>query len=168
MKIAASRRWLTAGLAVAGLAAGLAVATPAAAQYRQIIPNDMRKCSGQGPAVRVNVAGVKSSSGTMRVQLYHATKQDWLESGRWLYRTEAPAKAGNMSFCMPVPGTGSYAIAIRHDVNGNGDTDIFSDGGAMSNNPSVNIFNLGRPSVKKTAFAVGNEVKTINLQMKYM
>jgi uncharacterized protein (DUF2141 family) len=37
----------------------------------------------------------------------------------------------------------------------------------MSNNPSINIFNLGKPSYKKTAFSVGNEVKTISIAMKY-
>ena len=168
MTIAANRRLLTASLAVAGLAASLGVAAPAAAQYRQVIPNDMSKCSGAGPAVRVNVAGVKSSSGRLRVQLYRATKQDWLESGRWLQRIEAPAKAGSMSFCLPVPGAGSYAVAVRHDVNGNGSTDILKDGGAMSNDPSVNVFNLGKPSVSKTAFPVGNEVKTITVSMRYL
>ncbi|HCB79650.1 MAG TPA: hypothetical protein DEP68_12890, partial [Erythrobacter sp.] len=66
-----------------------------------------------------------------------------------IYRMEAPAKAGTMTFCMPVPKPGVYGIAVRHDVNGNGSTDIFKDGGAMSNNPSINIFNLGKPSYKK-------------------
>ena len=29
----------------------------------------------------------------------------------------------------------------------------------MSNNPSINIFNLGKPSYKKTGFDVGNGVE---------
>ena len=156
-------RTVAAALALAGL-----VAAPAHAQYRQKIANDPAKCRGKGPAVSVSVSAIKSSAGTMRVQLYRATKEDWLETGRWIYRIEAPARAGSMSFCMPVPEAGSYAIAVRHDVNDNDDTDLTQDGGGMSNNPSINIFNLGKPSVAKTAFAVGNEVKAIAIRMRYM
>jgi uncharacterized protein (DUF2141 family) len=68
---------------------------------------------------------------------------------------------------MPVPASGTYAIAVRHDVNGNGKTDLRTDGGGMSNNPSINILNLGRPGVDKTAFRVGDEVKSISIQMRY-
>jgi uncharacterized protein (DUF2141 family) len=158
-------------LAAAAVAATLAVAmTPAeaAAQYRQKIGNDMSRCQGSGPAVRVNITGIESASGTIRVQLYRGTKADWLESGRWLYRIEVPAKAGSMSFCLPAPAAGSYGVAVRHDVNGNGKTDLSQDGGGMSNNPSLNIFNLGKPSYTKTAFAVGNVVKAISIRMRYM
>jgi uncharacterized protein (DUF2141 family) len=148
---------------------GLAAATPALAQYKQEIRNDMRRCSaGEGPAVMVTVDGVKSGSGKLRVQAYRATSADWLQKGRWLSRIEVPARAGTMTFCMPVPAAGRYAIAVRHDANGNGDTDIRTDGGAMSNNPSINIFNLGKPSVTKTGFDVGRSVKSIRVQMRYM
>ena len=117
--------------------------------------------------MRVTITGIKESSGTIRVQSYRGTKEDWLEKGRWINRMEAPARAGTMTFCMPVPRPGTYGIAVRHDVNGNGETDIFSDGGAMSNNPSINIFNLGKPSYKKTAFNVGHGVETMSIRMRY-
>jgi uncharacterized protein (DUF2141 family) len=73
-----------------------------------------------------------------------------------------------MTVCVPLPEAGHYGIAVRHDVNGNGKTDLTSDGGGMSNNPSINIFNLGKPSYKKTGFDVGNAPKTISITMKYM
>ena len=159
-------------LAVAAIALGalgLATSAPALAQYRQTIGNDMSKCNAQaGPAVMVTVDGIKSSSGKVRVQSYRATASEWLAKGRWLNRIEAPARTGTMTFCMPVPAAGTYGIAVRHDANGNGSTDLTKDGGAMSNNPSINIFNLGKPSYKKTAFPVGNEVKSIHIQMRYM
>ena len=78
-----------------------------------------------------------------------------------------PARKGKMTFCMPVPKAGAYAIAVRHDANGNGETDIREDGGAMSNNPSINIFNLGKPGIDKTRFEVGSGVSSISLVMKY-
>lgn len=164
------------GLPALGAAALMMAATgsPVAAQassssdYRNIIANNMRSCApGAGPAIRVTINGVKSSSGKIRAQVYNATTGDWLEKGRWLNRIEIPARKGRMIVCMPVPSTGSYAVAVRHDANGNGETDISQDGGAMSNNPSINIFNLGKPGVDKTTFDVGSGVSAISITMKY-
>jgi uncharacterized protein (DUF2141 family) len=156
-------------LVLATAALGMATAAPAAAQYRQKIGNDMSQCrTGSGPAVMITVDGVKASTGTLRVQSYRGTDADWLRKGRWINRIEAPAREGRMTFCMPVPTSGSYGIAVRHDLNRNGKTDLSQDGGGMSNNPSINIFNLGKPSYKKTAFSVGDGVTSIRIQMKYM
>lgn len=162
------RRVISALAIAATAAAGLALALPAEAQSRQEITNNPAPCRGAGPAVRITLNEVKNSSGTIRVQLYRGTEADWLESGRWIYRMEMPARAGTMNVCMPVPSAGTYGIAIRHDVNGNGSTDIMSDGGAMSGNPSLNIFNLGKPSFRKTKFDIGNEVLPMTLRMRYM
>lgn len=155
-------------VAILGGLVSLGLAAPAQAQYGQKITNDAAKCRGDGPAVRITVNDIKSATGKIRVQLYRGTKADWLASGRWIYRIEVPARAGTMNFCMPVPEPGTYAVAIRHDVNGNGETDLTRDGGGMSNNPSINLFNLGKPSVTKTAFPVGQEVKAITIRMRYM
>ena len=171
------RKNLTAAIAVAARVGGgtilgmaaVALALPAQAQYNQKIGNDLAKCSaGAGPAVRINIADVKSSSGTIRVQLYRATKADWLTSGRWLNRMELPARAGSMTVCVPAPGPGTYGIAVRHDVNNNGKTDLTQDGGGMSNNPSINIFNLGKPSYNRVAFDLGDEVKAMTIRMRYL
>ncbi len=154
--------------AMAALAlGGLAISAPAMAQFKQKISNDPAKCRGSNPSVVVTLTGIKSSSGTIRVQSYRGIKSDWLEKGRWLSRIQTKANAGTMTFCVPVPSSGTYAIAVRHDINGNGSTDIFSDGGGMSNNPSINIFNLGKPSYKKTAFEVGDGAKSISIRMRY-
>lgn len=156
----------TLAIAVTVLGA-ITIAQPVLAQYQQEIRNDPARCRGAGPAVRVTVSGIESDQGNLRVQIYNGTEADWLASGRWLYRIEVPARAGAMSFCLPVPVAGSYAVAVRHDVNGNGRTDITSDGGAMSNNPSINILNLGRPSVRRTRFDVSG-VTSIAVNMRYM
>lgn len=160
-------------LSLASLGA-IAPAAPAMAQasggsdYRNKITNNMRSCApGGGPAIRVTINGIKESSGMIRAQVYNGTRADWLESGRWLNRVELPARRGRMTVCLPVPESGNYAVAVRHDINGNGKTDIRTDGGAMSNNPSINIFNLGKPSVDKTRFNVGTGVKSIAITMKY-
>ena len=156
------------GHATLALALAAALAAPAAAQFRNKISDDPARCrAGAGPAVNVHVSGLTPAKGTLRVQLYRGTESDWLKPGRWLNRIELPVRAGATTVCMPVPGPGTYGIAVRHDVNGNGKTDLRADGGGMSNNPSINILNLGKPSYKQTAFAVGSGVKSISIQMRY-
>lgn len=156
------------GIAASGLTLANSAQAQTSVQFRQKITNNVGKCRGKGPAVWIGVSNIKAGGGTIRVQLYRGIKSDWLESGRWIYRMEVPARAGSMNFCMPVPKTGTYGIAVRHDLNSNGKTDLTSDGGGMSNNPSINIFNLGKPGYKKTAFSVGNAVKSLGIRMRYL
>lgn len=155
-------KFLSTSLCVALLAVSVA-----ANAEGQVISNDLSKCRS-GPSTLVQISGVKAGTGRIRVQSYRATSADWLVKGRWITRIEVPARAGSMTVCVPLPEAGSYGIAVRHDVNGNGKTDLRSDGGGMSNNPSINIFNLGKPSYTKTAFSVGNAPRTISITMKYM
>lgn len=149
----------------------LCVAAPALAQ-RQEIGNNLSRCaaSASGPAVLINVRGFSAPTGNVRVQSYPATKAAWLTKGEWLDRIETAVRPndGAMRFCMPVPEPGEYGIAVRHDVNGNGKTDLSKDGGGFSNNPSINIFNLGKPSVNKAAFYAGPGVTKITINLRYM
>ena len=152
----------------AAAAIALGLSAPAGAQFRNEIAHSVVPCQGEGPAVWIHVTGIDGSNGTMRVQLYPGTQADWLERGRWINRIEVPARSGAMQVCMPVPRPGNYAIAIRHDKNDNGRTDITSDGGGMSNNPSINIFNLGKPGIDKTRFSIGREVLPMTIRMRYL
>ena len=151
----------------ASLCVALLSLSVAANAEGQVISNDLSKCRS-GPSTLVQISGVKAGSGKIRVQSYRANASEWLAKGRWLTRIEVPARAGSMTVCVPLPQAGAYGIAVRHDFNGNGKTDLSTDGGGMSNNPSINIFNLGKPSYKKTAFEVGNAPRTISITMKYM
>lgn len=161
-------RFLFRKTALALAVGSMAVAAPAVAQFRNKIANEADKCrDGAGPAVKVQISGITPAQGTLRVQLYPGTAADWLKAGHWLNRIEVPARGATTTVCMPVPAPGTYAIAVRHDVNGNGKTDIRADGGGMSNNPAISILNLGKPSYEKTAFAVGDSVKTISIRMRY-
>ncbi len=145
----------------------LALAPAAQAQYNREIPHNPSACNSGGPAIKVTVTGIRSGQGTMRVQSYYGTRADWLTKGKWLTRIETPARAGTMTFCVPVTEAGTYAVAVRHDVNNNGRTDLREDGGGMSNNPSINVFNLGRPSHTRTAFSVGPGITSITINMRY-
>ena len=151
----------------ASLCVALLSLSVAANAEGQVLPNDLAKCRS-GPSTLVQISGVKAGSGKIRVQSYRANASEWLAKGRWLTRIEVPARASSMTVCVPLPQAGSYGIAVRHDVNGNGKTDLSADGGGMSNNPSINIFNLGKPSVDKAAFYAGPGVTRITINLKYM
>ncbi|APG62108.1 hypothetical protein LPB140_03995 [Sphingorhabdus lutea] len=134
------------------------------------VSNNLSTCnSGKGPAVLVTITGIKNSEGKIRVQSYKANSSEWLARGKWLHRIESSASQGTMSICVPITaGNNTYGIAVRHDRNANGKTDISKDGGGFSNNPSLNIFNLGKPSYKKVGFTAGSGVTRITINMKYM
>ncbi len=146
-------------------------------QAGTVISNDMSKCAtGKGPSVLVILRGIRPNDGKrldgkVRVQTYKGTKEDWLKRGRWLNRVESLPKPGAMRFCLPVPKPGDYGVAVRHDINGNGKTDISNDGGGFSNNPKLSNFRIitGRTAVKLSSakFYVGKGVKQIVIDMNY-
>src|SRR5262245_17041542 len=108
-------KFLSAVLPALALASLAAASSPVLADGQRI-GNDLRRCDGDGPAVRVTVTSIRSSTGTIRVQSYHGTASEWLVSGRWLARIEVPARQGTMAFCVPVGSGGTYGIAVRHDA----------------------------------------------------
>ena len=67
--------------------------------------------------------------------------------------------------CVAVPGQGRYAVAVRHDSDGNGHSG-WSDGGGFSRNPSVSLLSL-RPSYDNVAFNVTRGVARVNITLLY-
>jgi uncharacterized protein (DUF2141 family) len=157
-------------IAAALVATAIFVAPAHAVAQRQMIENDLSRCvASAGPAVMVEVSGFQGSTGAIRVQSYPATKEAWLAKGAWINRIDTRVQLvnGKMKFCLPLPAAGRYAIAVRHDRNGNGKTDISQDGGGFSNNPKASIFNLGKPAASKAAIAVGNAPLSISVALQY-
>jgi uncharacterized protein (DUF2141 family) len=167
-------RYALAAAGAAGLVLG-GVGAPLAAQsytYAQSGPNDMSLCApGKGPAVRITVSGLKSSSGNLFVRAYPANSSDWLKSKRYIMRVDAAPRAGSMTVCMPLPAPGQYAIAVQHDANGNRSTDISTDGAGMSNNPKIKKI-LGLvprpPSVDKARFTAGPGITRMAIAIQYL
>jgi uncharacterized protein (DUF2141 family) len=160
-----------AALAAVGLALGAAPLAAQAYTYARTGPNDMGLCApGKGPAVRITVTGLKSSEGNLFVRAYPANSRDWLQSKRYIMRIDAKPQAGTTTVCVPLPTAGDYAIAVQHDANSNGKTDL-SDGAGMSNNPGVKKV-LGLiprpPSVEKTRFTASDGITRMTISMQYM
>ncbi len=148
-------------------------ASPVAAQGKGAIlgPYAARCTSGNAPAVLVNVVGLKQRTGALRLRTFGGATSTWFEKKGWITRVEiATPASGPIRICMPVSAPGTYAIDLRHDMNGNGETDR-SDGGGASGDPKVTLldFVFGRkPSPKVTALAVGRGVTEITITVMYL
>lgn len=146
-------------LLVASLLALAATAAPAA-----IVGADAPACQSGRPSLVVQVSGFKQPSGTVRVAVYAA--RGYLAKGGKLRKVVVPVRSTYpLDICIAVPSAGQYAIAVHHDVNGNGDKDA-SDGGGYSGNPRLSITNL-RPSFRRTAVQVGDVPRQVAVRLQY-
>lgn len=155
---------------VVAVSAAFTVFLPLGAEAAAVGPH-AALCDAGGSAVLVQVDGLKSRTGTIRVQLYSNDTRTFLEKGEWLERVDIPvSRTGAMDVCLPVPKPGNYAVSVRHDLNGNGKSDR-SDGGGFSGNPDVSLGDLitkKKPSMSKAQFAVGNETRPIRVVLNYV
>lgn len=146
-------------LLFAPLFAATAASAPAA-----ILGSDAGACLSGKPSMIVRVSGFKQPSGTVKVALYAA--QGYLAKGGKLGKVVVPVHSlAPIDICIAVPAPGEYAVAVHHDINGNGNKDA-SDGGGYSGNPRLSITNL-RPSFGKTAVQVGQAPRQVTVMLQY-
>jgi uncharacterized protein (DUF2141 family) len=157
---------LTLAAATVALVAATAAAAPAKAQ--EILGPDAAACRAgtPGPAALVRVYGFKSRSGTLRVQLYGNNPDDFLAKGKKLKRIDLPVSpSGDMNVCVDLPSYGEYAIAVRHDRDGNRKSG-WSDGGGFSGNPKISLTSL-KPDFEEASFAARQGVTVVDVVMNY-
>ncbi|WBH16226.1 DUF2141 domain-containing protein [Sphingomonas radiodurans] len=134
-------------------------------------PYAARCTAGDSPSILVTVVGLKSRTGTIRVRTFGGATSTWFEKTKWITRVEVPTPAsGPIRVCLPVAAPGTYAIDMRHDMNGNSETDR-SDGGGASGDPKVTLldFVFGRkPPPHVTAVTVGRGVTEITVTAMYL
>lgn len=147
----------------------LAAAAPASA-HAAVLGPDATACEGSGPAMLVQIQGLKKRTGTIRVQSYGGNPSRYFEKGTYLRRIDLPVPAtGPVDICMPVPGNGTYAISVRHDLDSSGKTGL-SDGGGMSGNPRLSLFDVmfkRKPDPQKVQVAVHGVVR-VPIVMNYV
>lgn len=156
----------------AGVVMGLAVlgvSSPLLAQDADAAPlgPDAAVCRrGNAPSVLVRIPAFKTRTGKVRVQIYGSNPADFLAKGKWLRRVDLPvARSGPMDVCVSLPRPGNYAVAVRHDLDGNGKSG-WSDGGGFSRNPSLSLLNL-KPDYRKVAISVGAATRPVEVYLNY-
>jgi uncharacterized protein (DUF2141 family) len=150
-----------------------ALAAPASAARGAVFGPHVAACSsGSGkPAMLVQVLGLKSRTGIVRVQSYGGDPARFLAKGSWLERIDVPTpKSGAVEICLPVPKSGLYAVSVRHDVNGSGKSDM-RDGGGISGNPEVSLTDVifkRKPDASEIAIRVGAGVTPVPVVVNYV
>ena len=149
------------------MAAGAAALLLAAqgSPARAALGPDAAACRGPGPALLVNVDGFKARTGRIRVNVYGSDPSKFLARGQYVRQVNVPVtRAGAMPICVSLPGAGRYAVAVRHDVDSDGND--WGDGGGFSRNPRLSLTNL-RPNYNNVAINVGRAVQPVNVVLNY-
>src|SRR3954447_2187757 len=140
---------------LAGLLALFLVAAPSAVSAQ--LGSDAAVCRAGRPSILVNVIGFNQRTGNVRVALYD-DPATFLQHGHTVRKINLPVTpSGPMRICIAVPHPGRYAVAVRHDVDGDNARGDWSDGGGFSRNPHVTFLHL-RPSFDAVAVNVGTGV----------
>lgn len=140
-----------------------------AARRAQRKRENRQACEGRENVIHVIVSDVRSDKGTITADLHGERPEEFLKKGAKLLRVREPAEVGQVAFCLPAPGPGTYAIGLYHDENGNKRLDknflgIPVEPLGVSNNPT---FFFGPPSHADSAFSVGPEGTTLEIVLKY-
>ncbi|WP_033920381.1 DUF2141 domain-containing protein [Sphingomonas sp. 37zxx] len=157
------------------LAAAIATvgAGPAFAQA-EVLGTDRDACIGNdGPAIRVNVTGLKDRTGRLKLELYPANEDDFLKDDRDLLAqgkvfrrvwADTPA-SGTVSLCIRTPRPGRYAILFTHDRDGKNKFNFWKDGAGF---PSNKRLGRSRPNVSQAVIDVGGGVTATNIRVQYL
>ena len=147
-------------------AASLALIASAGAQAAPMGPDAATCARDSGPSVLVRVSGFKAITGNLRVQIYGDDPKRFLAKGGKLKRIDLPVTTTQMNVCVALPGAGNYAVAVRHDVDGDNAKGDWGDGGGFSRNPRISLFDL-KPDYDEVMISVGRDTRVVDVVMNY-
>ena len=154
-------------LLTAAAVATAALAIPAPAQAKAVGPY-AQLCAAGKPAVLVRVTGLKAPRGSVAVKLYRSNAQ-FLEKGAYIRKVEVPVNhRGPIDVCVPVPASGRYALAVRHEV---GADKSRSDGGGFSGNPKLTLMDAllkRKPNLNQVSFQVNGSTRVVPVVLNYL
>lgn len=126
-----------------------------------------------GPALLINVVGLKDRGGTMKAELYPANDQDFLaddnvliNAGKTFRRVviDVPA-SGTVQMCIRAPSAGAYGLSLLHDRDANRKFGLSIDGVGFGSNPqSLGPF---KPKIAVGRVVAGAGVTPVNVRMMY-
>ena len=127
----------------------------------------------QGPAVRVNVQGLKDARGVLRLELYPPVDGDFLQddfvllnAGKVFRRVVEPAPAADpVEMCIRAPEPGRYALALIHTRHSQPTFNPFIDGIGFAGNPHLGF---SKPRARQATITVGPGVTDITIVMNYL
>ncbi len=153
------------------LAGALALAGPAGAQ---MLGSDAAACrAGDGPAIAVEITGLKDRIGELKLELYPGDESDFLKddhvliaAGKTFRRVIVPTPAtGPTTMCIRVPRPGRYALLLTHNRDGKNKFSIWTDGAGFASNVKLG---RSRPKIEQALVEVGAGVTTVRITAQYL
>ena len=156
--------------------ATLLLALPAAAlasPHQELGKAEGRCREGEpGPALLVSALGLKDRAGNLKLEVYPANDQDFLqddrillEQGKTFRRVEAPVPAtGSPMLCVRVPGPGRYAVSLLHDRDANHKFNLSGDGVGFADNPKLT---WSKPKAAASSIVAGGGLTQVRIVINY-
>ena len=127
----------------------------------------------QGPAILVEVDGLKDRRGRLRLELYPANETDFLAddnvliaAGKTFARVDVPAPPeGPAMLCIRVPRPGRYALSFLHDRDGDHRFSLATDGIGFASNPKLG---WSKPHASAASLDVGTGISRIVIIPEYL
>ncbi|WP_353229472.1 DUF2141 domain-containing protein [Novosphingobium sp.] len=125
-----------------------------------------------GPALMVEVAGMKDHTGSLKVEVYPAAEGDFLAddnvlimAGKTFRRSEVAVPADRPPhLCVRVPGPGRYAVMVLHDRDSNHRFNWQHDGVGFSANPKLG---WSKPKAASVGVTAGAGITPLRIVMNY-
>ena len=139
---------------------------------------DLGKAEGQcrtgenGPSFLVEVDGLKDRRGNLKLELYPANDDDFLEddnilvsAGKTFRRVEvAVPPAGPVELCIRAPAPGLYALSLLHDRDANRKFGLSVDGIGFAGNPRLGF---SKPRAAAASAWAGTGPTRIRIVLNY-
>lgn len=139
---------------------------------------DLGKAEGQcrpgeqGPSLLVQVDGLKDRRGRLKLELYPANDDDFLQddnillnAGKTFRRVEIDVPlAGPVELCIRAPGAGTYALSLLHDRDNNRKFGLSNDGIGFGGNPKLG---WSKPKAAAASVRVGTGPTRVHIILNY-
>ncbi|MBU6267716.1 MAG: DUF2141 domain-containing protein [Sphingomonadales bacterium] len=139
---------------------------------------DLGKAEGRcragegGPALLVDVKGLRDRQGVIKLEVYPANDADFLaddnvllNAGKTFRRVEQDIPAsGSVVLCVRVPGPGAWSIALLHDRDSNHKFGWWSDGVGF---PGYARLGMHKPKAALARVNAGGGLTRVSVTMMY-
>ena len=150
------------------------VAMLAGSAGAQVLGSDAAACRpGEGPAIAVEVTGLKDRTGELKLELYPGEEADFLKgdrvliaAGKTFRRVVVPTPVkGTPMLCIRAPRPGHYALLLTHNRDGKNKFSFWTDGAGFASNTKLG---RSRPKVEQALVEVGAGVTTVRITVQYL
>ncbi|MES3100203.1 DUF2141 domain-containing protein [Sphingomonas faeni] len=140
----------------------------------QVLGSDAAACRPrEGPAIAVELTGLKDRTGELKLELYPGEEVDFLKddrvliaAGKTFRRVVVPTPlTGSPILCIRVPRPGRYALLLTHNRDGKNKFSVWSDGAGFASNVKLG---RSRPKVGQALVEVGAGVTTVRITVQYL